>query len=373
MLIITYHWPYPTLKGHFGLLWWILQLFFILSAYLLTRILLNEKKKNDPINSLKSFYRNRILRIFPVYYLYLFLTSALLYILYDGKNEVTKNNIEYLNDNFLFLFSYTYNFVEILAPLRETGFTPAPPFSHLWSLSLEEQFYLFLPFIVLFFSSQMLQKFIVFLIITGLMIRWQLFDFITEINSDRSWLGLVTIRNTLFQLDTFAYGMALAVFDFKRIQHSTMIFIGILCLWITLLFTSAYDIVSIGAAENIWHAIKSHTFITYNYNNVFYFTITNILCAAFLLSVIHKSFISRIFEFKWMISLGKVSYGMYIYQFLILYFVHALLHSFYIRLGGVFGVVISEIIIFIVYLSALYIFSKLSYKYFESWFLKWKN
>ena len=66
LLIITHHWVMPHLKGPFALLWWILQLFFILSAYLITKILIYDKARLDFKNYIKRFFTRRAYRIFPL-------------------------------------------------------------------------------------------------------------------------------------------------------------------------------------------------------------------------------------------------------------------------------------------------------------------
>lgn len=108
--------------------------FFVLSGFLITKLLLREPVDQPLSRSFKNFYIRRTLRIFPIYYLYLVVV-------------------------------FTFNFGEI----RDTGFAPWLYLTNiqifstgewltfnspLWSLSVEEQFYLVWPFVVLFLRGR---------------------------------------------------------------------------------------------------------------------------------------------------------------------------------------------------------------------------
>lgn len=107
---------------------WIgVDLFFIISGFLITTILLNPSFPF--LKSYRNFIIKRTLRIFPIYYLLTFLLLAL--------------NVEVVKDSIVYILTYTYNFQVIKHPFQGNMV------EHFWSLSVEEQFYLFWPFIVL--------------------------------------------------------------------------------------------------------------------------------------------------------------------------------------------------------------------------------
>jgi peptidoglycan/LPS O-acetylase OafA/YrhL len=107
------------------------QIFFVISGYLITTLILDEERNTGTI-SLKLFYARRTIRIFPPLYLFLvFLTIGS----WAGMLELPKYNL-------LFAASYTMNFVPSRTGAWVTG--------HLWSLSTEEQFYLVWPAAVSF-------------------------------------------------------------------------------------------------------------------------------------------------------------------------------------------------------------------------------
>jgi peptidoglycan/LPS O-acetylase OafA/YrhL len=124
--------------GAFGV-----DLFFTLSGYLITRLLLRERDETGDIN-LKAFYVRRTLRIWPLYYF----SIALAFLISQLPTSITSAPpfianifqpmppIAYL---FMATFVYNFNFYGTLLT------NPAPFTAQLWSLSVEEQFYLFWP------------------------------------------------------------------------------------------------------------------------------------------------------------------------------------------------------------------------------------
>ena len=120
------------------------DLFFALSGFLITGILL--KSNAGDWHEVRTFYVRRALRIFPLYYAYL----ALLAIVGTPIS--------------LCFLIYTQNFFI-------TAGVPVFGPNHLWSLAVEEQFYLVWPFIVLFLPRRMLMKVLVGVIAFAFLIR----------------------------------------------------------------------------------------------------------------------------------------------------------------------------------------------------------
>lgn len=104
------------------------RLFFVLSGFLITGILLRARGSNG---ALRAFYARRFLRIFPLYYLVVVAVAAM------GQPLMR----EELGWNLAYLENFS---------VAARGGFPGPPVSHLWTLSVEEQFYLLWPLVVLF-------------------------------------------------------------------------------------------------------------------------------------------------------------------------------------------------------------------------------
>ena len=103
-------------------------LFFVISGFLITYLLLNEQEQSHTI-SIPKFYMRRVLRIWPIYYLYL-LVAVL--VISTGNNP-----------NIWYYCFFTANIPFILT----AGIWPIV---HYWSIGVEEQFYLFWPWLVKF-------------------------------------------------------------------------------------------------------------------------------------------------------------------------------------------------------------------------------
>jgi peptidoglycan/LPS O-acetylase OafA/YrhL len=106
-------------------------LFFVLSGFLITRILINEKNSKSYF---KSFYLRRTLRIFPLYYFFL----VLFYFLLPFFSKTTLNPE---NSNIFYYFIFLQNFA---LTFNWDSYGPV----HYWSLAVEEHFYLLFPFFV---------------------------------------------------------------------------------------------------------------------------------------------------------------------------------------------------------------------------------
>ena len=132
LLVLISHTPYTL--GAPAVLWGLLPLgdlgvriFFVLSGFLITYLLLAEHEERGAIN-LRHFYVRRILRIFPVYFLYLF---ALLFLQVTGRYD---DNLT----SWIGAFTFTRNYL---------GHGDSAT-AHFWSLAIEEQFYLIWPTIL---------------------------------------------------------------------------------------------------------------------------------------------------------------------------------------------------------------------------------
>jgi peptidoglycan/LPS O-acetylase OafA/YrhL len=108
--------------GDLGLLG--VRVFFVISGYLITRLLLEEARATGAI-SLPAFYARRVLRIFPAYYLYLAIVAIAAAL---GLATLHAHDL-------LFAFTYTSNYHHERAWIV----------NHAWSLAVEEQFYLLWP------------------------------------------------------------------------------------------------------------------------------------------------------------------------------------------------------------------------------------
>jgi len=115
---------FPVARRDLGLAEGGVQVFFIISGFLITKLLLEELDSTGKI-SLKGFYRRRVLRIFPAFYTYWLATVLLV------AGGLLAIHLKYLVYAAVYLIDYV----------------PSRPWhlGHLWSLSVEEQFYALWP------------------------------------------------------------------------------------------------------------------------------------------------------------------------------------------------------------------------------------
>ena len=146
LLVMLYHFTRSYLHSLGGVLykvsdvgWCGVDLFFVLSGFLITGILYDAK--NDG-HYFQKFYMRRVLRIFPLYYGFLFMIFVLLPLAHQHSEFVRKH----VNEE-IWLWSYLTNYdYSFFAHPLITKFHLA----HFWSLAIEEQFYLIWPFVIFF-------------------------------------------------------------------------------------------------------------------------------------------------------------------------------------------------------------------------------
>ncbi|MDB4989423.1 MAG: oatA 2 [Myxococcaceae bacterium] len=175
-----------TKVGHVGV-----DLFFVVSGYLITGILWDSRAS---AGYLRTFFARRTLRIFPLYYAFVF---ALVVVapLFAPDNPKLRE----ISDGQLWLWTYTSN---IAVAIKNTW--PFNAANHLWSLAVEEQFYLVWPLLVWRTRRETLVRLCFALTALAMFVRWLL---IAKFPGHD--LGSYTL--TVCRLDDLLLGAALAL------------------------------------------------------------------------------------------------------------------------------------------------------------------
>jgi peptidoglycan/LPS O-acetylase OafA/YrhL len=163
------------------------QLFFLLSSYLVTEILIRERSLRGAID-LRAFYIRRILRIWPLYFGFLALAWAMQWFV-PGQHIGWRAGLAFA----LFAGNWWVVFV---------GF-PSSVIFHLWFVSLQEQFYLFWPATMRKLSVRGLLTVAAGLVCVATLVRWY-------VASQHTWESRIWC-NTFVHLDAIAFGIVLAV------------------------------------------------------------------------------------------------------------------------------------------------------------------
>ncbi len=144
--------------------WCGVDLFFVLSGYLITRILYQAKGAEQYF---RTFYINRVLRIFPLYYALLIVTFVVIPHLPTGLIPAAKlERWAQVDANPLWYWLYLNNLTTALSGSWGHGILDVT-----WSLAIEEQFYLLWPWVVYAFNRERLLRICLIIFSTAFMVR----------------------------------------------------------------------------------------------------------------------------------------------------------------------------------------------------------
>ena len=307
-------------------------LFFVLSGFLITYLLLMEEKNTNTI-SIRHFYIRRLLRIWPLYYL---ITILSLFVFpYIPFLELT---------NTLFTDEYSlikiFLFIGFLPNLALILFSPVPYLSQSWSVGVEEQFYLIWP--VLMKKAKNKIKLLYGVIIFYLVVKIGLYAFIKIIDSN-TVLRIVYNFISSFSIDCMAIGGILAYYLFYQHKYLKFLFskyTQYTCYLTLILF------ISLGIRISYFH---------YEFFAVL-FGIIILNLASNKESII--SLENKVFNY-----LGKISYGLYMF--------HPLAIVISLKALMLIGIDNGFLQYFISIIVTILI-SGFSYEYYESYFIRKK-
>lgn len=278
MFVAVYHFS-TTLTGFRRIydLGSLIVFFFVLSSYLLTRILLDDKQVAEARGkSMRkvalTFLTRRTFRIFPAYYLYLVI---LMLFPLQGAD---------LRQHPAVYFGYVYNIWVYIS--HNWG----PYAIHLWTLAVEEQFYLFWPWVILFIPTRHLPKIFALMAFCGIAFRFGFQYFAPQIER------FSVLVQTPACLDSFAAGALLAYFHYKGKNISgwlKRIALISLPIWIFLICTN-HQAVFIGLDRSF---VSLFTIIVIQISNRGF-----------------RGFMKIFLENSLVQHLSKISYGIYLYH-----------------------------------------------------------
>lgn len=385
LLVISTHWPGNFLSLKFG--WIGVNIFFVLSGFLITRILLEEKKGRTIKSFLGRFYYKRFLRIFPLYYLFLTLASAVLLILSYNfpillKNELWIGGYNAVKEDMPYYLTYTYNLKINFRHLLDLADNSNQFFGHLWSLAVEEQFYLIFPFLVYLASLRNLKRITIAILIICPLIRLWACVYGINIFEDKYWLGEFIYSNPICQADALATGAALVLFDFKIRKTYFFFFIVasvFLCVGLSQLYLlreAGYFLIegkSLGYNfPGFWFDQPTKYFLL-NIRAFYLYDLVNLLAVSLILPfILNKPIFPWFFKSGILEYLGRISYGIYIF--------HNPLIAIMLMLLGLFGLtnifhanLLFQLACFSGYLLLVILISHLSYQLFEKKFINIKS
>lgn len=329
-----------VLKKITGVGWIGVDLFFVLSGFLITGVLLKLPKERF----FRTFYLRRTLRIFPVYYGFLALFFLVLPVLVDVHRDPWVSNL--FNQQAVF-WLYAQNWL-----FTYTGQFPASSYlDHFWSLAIEEQFYLFWPLAVLLLNRSQLLALCLVLIATALWLR------VEWVLDGASWVSIYV--NTLTRMDSLICGALLYLLrDMKLpvLLAGRRWLISLAAVLLAALLALAFmqaDIARGVGTQTVGYLIVAMLFAL-----MIHFTLQS-----------QRGVLQRFFECRWLLVLGKYSYGLYVFHWPILYFLYG--HSgFYRWTAGNFGNLTGMLFTFVLGVGGAFVLAALSWHFFEAPILK---
>jgi peptidoglycan/LPS O-acetylase OafA/YrhL len=315
--------------------WTGVYLFFVLSGFLITGILLDSKPKP---NYYRRFYIRRALRILPAFYLVLLL---LIVLPRTGWLEHRRVGWPFIGMSFIYLANLT--------PL----FGVPEQYAVLWSLAVEEHFYLIWPAVVRRLARR-----------TAGWCALGIFAASPAIRALAYWMGYNTDAYTWLVADGLAIGALLGVLSRGRLaERAPMLSFSAICTAVAL------AIFAVGTPFGIW---RGSTF----FGATFRLTAVNLFCTG----ILGATLLLGSSRFQWIVQrpllqwFGEISYGLYLYHMLAFDFVDHWIARFfpgiYPLIPSRFGLLAAR---FVVSMALAVGVSFLSRKYFEERFLKLKE
>ena len=286
-------------------------LFFVLSGFLITGILVEMKESLTVKAYFIKFYGRRFLRIFPLYYFYLLLMLALAFWLYSAGYR--PNQMLLFFRQAPYALAYVYDFFLASKLWVKSDFVV-----HFWSLSVEEQFYIIWPLIILLTPRKAYKQLFIGAIIAGPLLRAGIyylyshhaFSILTPIPAD----GVYALPFSY--LDAFGVGAFASQFRIPkaRLQFWVLIFAVPLIGYVT-------EYLAAGKIE-FWSSLGYPLPISGLYKEIWGYSLLNYLFAVTIYAVAREGLFNRFLELGWMKYLGKISYGLYVYHFILISFIN---------------------------------------------------
>ncbi len=314
--------------------------FFVLSGFLITFLLLEEKQKNGTI-SVRKFYARRILRIWPLYFLIMAIGFFILPNFHSFDHVYLS---QFLEDNF---WSNLILYIIILPNLALALFKPVPHIGQLWSIGVEEQFYALWPWLVKY--SKNLLRVLIGVIIVCLVLK-VVFQLFALKHPDNLQLQNIKTFIATLKFESMALGGIGAWCLHKKKYYDFLLNNGLTIISLILIVISVYLTP---------HVLQDGIFLVQSV--LFLIVIINV-------SSNPNSIIKL--ENKYFVFLGNISYGIYMYHMIVIVAVILLMDKLGIMVDNSLS---SQMAIYGLSVGFTVLIAFISYNYFEKFFIKLKK
>ncbi|GEP88909.1 acyltransferase [Chitinophaga terrae (ex Kim and Jung 2007)] len=277
LLVLLYHF-YGEYAGVFNIGWTGVDLFFVLSGFLITGILTDSKQQ---ASYFKNFYIKRVLRIFPIY----FIVIGIILYLVPLFSSTAIPDLPYYHNHQGWFWTYFQNWLFTIK-----GFPDDRVLRYTWSLCIEEQFYMFWPFIIYKFSAKNILRISIGFIVLANVLR------LLPLPVDNNYIYV----NTFARIDALSVGALIAILIRTRKEllekYATMI---MLVSVIALLGNIAYT-----RSTFFMNLYPVYTFIALFFGGLIVWSLSSNAPRPLQLIVNNPVFM----------FFGKYSYGLYLYH-----------------------------------------------------------
>lgn len=337
---------------HSGLLpfgWMGVWLFFVISGFVITLGFLQEERAAVQLPAASRyarFMKRRVLRLVPVYLLY-----VLVCVLASGPRV---NGADVLS-----LLSFTFNWEMIFAP-QDPGLVGV---GHLWTLSVEQQFYLVFPLLFLGLSARWRWPVVVGLILLSPLLRGLWVQELATLpqGQDTGWLAFGVYAASLCQFESFLWGALLAAFGARWAAKPAVVrAVGGAALALLLAYLVAQVAFNHADGARGMALLKNiYSGILYGHGKeVWGYTIINLAAVALMLQVMAGAPALRFLQGRFISWVGRVSYGGYLFHALVLHAAFALWPKDGLGVAG-------RLAVFVPAWAATVLLASVSFRYFE--------
>jgi peptidoglycan/LPS O-acetylase OafA/YrhL len=330
LLVYLHHIYYPLMpRGFFGV-----DIFFVLSGFLITSLLLQEWSREGSI-SLKDFYIRRVLRLMPALFLLILIIGGFALIFNKRATETYQGiwlSLSYAS-NWLYAFGY---------------FSPHNPLGITWSLAIEEQFYLIWPLLLTLVLRFKLGR------------RWILYILILLI-------AFISLHRKILE----EQGASIFRLYYASDTHADMLLIGclvgLLISWNLLPHDRRFKILmkSLAAVAVIFlgYLVGTTSWTYFTLCRCGGYTLVAISIALILTVVITSppKFALLVLKFAPLVWIGRISYGLYLWHWPVRWFIYPK-NGLPTSAGQLLTVVVLSLSL-----------TTLSYYFVEKPFLRWKR
>jgi peptidoglycan/LPS O-acetylase OafA/YrhL len=341
-ILIVLFWHYYSPAWFPG--WIGVDLFFVLSGYLITAKLVATAGRPDYYS---AFYLRRILRVFPLYYAILIAFYLSVHFFMKKENLPT---ISFYTTHWLNFFTFTQNWTII-------RFNPAltdRSLEQTWSLAIEEQFYLLWPFALTLLPKNSYRLYI-FIALILLVLIGRIICYFNAPSADHLFYF-----NTFLRLDAILAGAAIFQIQLLNINIPHRL--------------PGYAMGSLGLLIVAGCILEKNVSGTNTFFQTIGFTLVALFFACLLFLTVHPSgkTLTRWFQWPFLRYCGKISYGLYLFHYPILFLLDFRIYHWLIAHWPDHPEIafLSSTTICI---TLSFLASTLSYRYFESYFLRLKR